>query len=92
MNIYIRILFSLVTSGFVLYGFSLYQNPLAWSLLILILLLYLFMVWVRDTWWTQEKYGLFVCIVLMLAGLLRLLAGLTEGPLIRGVFDASPFD
>jgi signal transduction histidine kinase len=77
MNIYIRSLFSPVTLVLVmLYGFSLQQTPLTWSLLVIILLTYLVMIWVRQSWWSRTKYVLSTCLVIALIGILRLLYGI----------------
>ena len=83
MNIYVRSLLSLATLALVtLYGLSLRQTPLAWSALAAILLIYLVMIWVHQSWWTRTKYALFVCLLLALTLILYLFNG-------RGIFDAS---
>jgi signal transduction histidine kinase len=78
MNLYIRSLLSPVTLVLVmLYGFSLKQTPLMWSLLAIILLTYLMMTWVRQSWWTCTKYALSACLVMALICILRLCYGIT---------------
>ena len=77
MPISIRSLFSPVTLAFVmLYGLSLPQAPLTWSLLALILFTYLVMIWVSQSWWSRTKYAMSAFLVCGLIGILRLLYGI----------------
>ncbi len=77
MSIYVRIPFSLTTGGLVLLaGLSLHSVPLQWGVLLLLLLIYLFMAWLRQDWWTHTRYALFTGLLLVLIGILRLSYGI----------------
>ncbi len=77
MSIYIRIPFSLTTGGLVLLaGLSLRSVPLQWGGLILLLLIYLSMIWLRQDGWTYTRYMLFTVLLLVLIGILRLSYGI----------------
>src|SRR6266566_5624626 len=76
MNIYVRSLLSLATLVLVtLDGRSLQQTPLTWSVLAVIMLIYLVMIWVRQSWWTRTKYVLAVCLLMALTLILHLFNG-----------------
>jgi hypothetical protein len=76
MNIYVRCLLSLATLVLVtLDGSSLQQTPLTWSVLAVIMLIYLVMIWVRQSWWTRTKYVLAVCLLMALTLILHLFNG-----------------
>ncbi|QBD80767.1 sensor histidine kinase [Ktedonosporobacter rubrisoli] len=77
MSIYIRILFSLTIGGLVLLsGFSLRPVPLQCGVLILLLLTYLCMIWLRQDLWTHTRYVLLTALLLALVGILRLSYGI----------------
>src|SRR6266536_2169619 len=76
MNIYVRSLLSLATLVLVtLDGRSLQQTPLTWSVLAVIMLIYLLMIWVRQSWCTRTKYVLAVCLLMALTLILHLFNG-----------------
>lgn len=76
MNIYIRILFiPTVLVLVLLYGLSLQQTPLTWSLLTIIVFIYLAMIWARQSWLTYTVYAVSTVLVIILIGILRLSYG-----------------
>ncbi|HEY7420100.1 MAG TPA: sensor histidine kinase [Ktedonobacteraceae bacterium] len=76
MNIYIRILFiPTVLALVLLYGHSLQQTPLTWSLLTIIVFIYLAMIWARQSWLTHAVYAVSTGLVIILISILRLSYG-----------------
>lgn len=73
MNPVIRNLFSATTLLLLaLFGISLPQNPLTWSCLIAVALIYLGLIWLPLGWWTTARYILVASLVIALAGVLFL--------------------
>jgi signal transduction histidine kinase len=76
MNIYVRSLLSLATLALVaLVGRSLQQTALTWSILVVIMLIYLVMIWIHQSWLTRTKYVLSVCLLMALTLILHLFNG-----------------
>ena len=74
MNPFIRNLFSATTLLLVaLYALSIPHDPLAWSLLSCMALLYLGIIWLPLSWWTPARYVLGVSLMIALAGILILM-------------------
>jgi signal transduction histidine kinase len=77
MNTYIRSLFTFTVLAYtILYGHSLQQTPLIWSLLTVILLIYLAMTWARPHRLTHTVYAIFTGLVIVLIGILRFAYGI----------------
>lgn len=79
MNIYIRSLLTLIVLAFaILDGLSLQRTPLVWSLLVIILFIYLMMIWVRENWLTHGVYVVSTVLVIASICTLRLLYGINS--------------
>ena len=77
MNIYIRIPFTFMVLAYtILYGLSLQQTPLPWSLLTIILFIYLVMIWARQSWLTYTVYLVSTGLVIALIGILHFSYGI----------------
>ena len=72
MNLYVRILFSLMLPGFfVLDGILAQHSLLAWSALAAILVLDLLIVWTNSAWWSRTRFALAVGVAISLTLLIH---------------------
>lgn len=73
MNRYIRAFFFLTTlSLIILYGSSLQQSFLSWGELFALVLIYLAILWIPESWWTIARHTLAVFLVITLVSILYL--------------------